>query len=105
MTIGIGRAKVLKLLTQGLAFACVLVPWITFAQGLTGALVGTVTDEADGVISGAVVRISSPALIGGELTTKTDERGQLRFPSVPPGAYTLEIVLEGSVRLKRPVRV
>ena len=44
---------------------------------------------------GAVVRISSPALIGGELTTKTDERGQLRFPSVPPGSYALEIVLEG----------
>ena len=95
MTIGTGRANVLRLLTQGLAIACVLVPWITVAQGLTGALVGTVTDAAGGVISGAVVRISSPALIGGELTTKTDERGQLRFPSVPPGSYALEIVLEG----------
>ena len=95
MTIGTGRVNVLRMRTQGLAIACVLVPWITVAQGLTGALIGTVTDEAGGAICGAVVRISSPALIGGELTTKTDERGQLRFPSVPPGSYALEIVLEG----------
>ena len=47
MTIGTGRVNVLRLLTQGLAVACVLVPWITVAQGLTGALIGTVTD-ADG---------------------------------------------------------
>ena len=44
MTIGTGRVNVLRLLTQGLAVACVLVPWITVAQGLTGALIGTVTD-------------------------------------------------------------
>lgn len=95
MTIGAGRAKVLRMPAQGLAIVCVLVPWITVAQGLTGALIGTVTDEAGGVIPGAIVRISSPALIGGKLTTKTDERGELRFPSVPPGSYTLEIVMEG----------
>ena len=95
MTIGTGRVNVLRLLGQGLAIACVLAPWITFAQGLTGALIGTVTDEAGGVISGAVVRITSPALIARELTTKTDDKGQLRFPSVPPGSYALEIVLEG----------
>ncbi len=95
MTIGTGRVNVPRLLTRGLAVACVLVPRMTVAQGLTGALIGTVTDEARGVISGAVVRISSPALIGGELTTKTDARGQLRFPSVPPGSYALDVVLPG----------
>ena len=95
MMIGTGRVNVLRMRTQCLAIACVLVPWIAVAQGLTGALIGTVTDEAGGVIIGAVVRISSPALIGGELTTKTDERGQLRFPSVPPGSYALEIAQEG----------
>ncbi len=95
MTIGHGRVIGLGMRTQGLALACVLVPWIAAAQGLTGALIGTVRDEAGGVISGAVVRVSSPALIGGELRTKTDDRGQLRFPSVPPGSYALEIVMEG----------
>ena len=95
MANGTGRVNALRLFVPSLAVACLLVPAITVAQGLTGALIGTVTDAAGGVISGAAVRISSPALIGGELTTKTDERGQLRFPSVPPGSYVLEIVLEG----------
>ena len=49
MTTGAGRANVLRMLTQGLAMACVLGPWITVAQGLTGTLIGTVTDEAGGV--------------------------------------------------------
>ncbi len=95
MIIGTGRAHGLRRLAQSLAVACLVVPQVTVAQGLTGALIGTVTDAAGGVIAGAVVRISSPALIGGELTTRTDQRGQLRFPSVPPGSYALDIVLTG----------
>ena len=95
MTNGTGRANIFRVLAQGVTVACVLFPGIAVAQGLTGALVGTVKDAQGGVLSDAVVRISSPALIGGELTTKTDDRGQLRFPSVPPGRYALEIVLRG----------
>ena len=92
---GTGRANVLRLFAQSLTVACLLVPQITVAQGLTGALIGTATDSQGGVLAGAVVRISSPALIGGELTTKTDGRGELRFPSLPPGSYALDIVVEG----------
>ena len=68
----------------------VLLPAPTaWAQGLTGALVGTVKDEQGGVLPGALVHISSPSLIGGELTTTTNEKGQLRFPVLAPGTYTL----------------
>jgi len=98
MTDGTPRANRPRGLAAGLAIGCLvasLIPRLALAQGLTGALIGTVTDAAGGVISGAMVRITSPALIGGELTTKTDERGQLRFPSVPPGSYALEIVMTG----------
>ena len=35
------------------------------AQGLTGALIGTVTDQQGAVIRGAEVRVISDALIGG----------------------------------------
>jgi len=35
------------------------------AQGLTGALIGTVKDAAGGVMPGALVRVTCPALIGG----------------------------------------
>jgi hypothetical protein len=54
------------------------------AQGLTGALIGTVKDAQGGVLSGAVVRVNSPALIGGPATLTTNEKGQLRFPALPP---------------------
>jgi hypothetical protein len=41
---------------------CVLSTSDTSAQGLTGALIGTVRDAQGGVVSGAVVHVSSPAL-------------------------------------------
>jgi hypothetical protein len=71
----------------------VLLPPAVSAQGLSGALVGTVRDEQGGVLPGALVRVTSPALIGGELTTTTNERGQLRFPVLAPGVYSLTIEL------------
>ena len=43
----------------------------------------------------AVVRLGSPALIGGVATLTTNERGQLRFPSLPPGLYELDITMPG----------
>jgi hypothetical protein len=65
------------------------------AQGLTGALIGTVTDAQGGVLPGAVVRAVSPALIGGPLSMTTNAKGQLRFPALPPGSYTLEVEMAG----------
>src|SRR5262245_52371681 len=65
------------------------------AQSLTGALVGTVTDEQGGAVPGAVVRVSSPALIGGSTTVMTDGRGVLRFPVLPPGTYVIDVELSG----------
>src|SRR5688572_4817853 len=65
------------------------------AQGLTGALIGTVKDAQGGALPGAVVRLSSPALIGGAETLTTNEKGQLRFPAIPGGQYALDIEAEG----------
>src|SRR5687767_3161823 len=89
------RANVLWVLAQGLATACVLVPQATMAQGLTGALIGTVSDQQGAALASAVVRISSPALIGGPKTLTTNERGELRFLALPPGLYVLDIELAG----------
>ena len=77
------------------AVACVLLPRIAVAQGLTGALVGTVKDAEGGVLPGAVVRVSSPALIGGPTTLTTNDKGQLRFAALPPGPYALDITMPG----------
>ena len=83
------------LLALAVGSAAILIPDVALAQGLTAALIGTVSDQQGAAIAGAVVRITSPALIGGALATTTNERGQLRFPSLPPGAYVLEIELQG----------
>src|SRR5258705_2715672 len=84
-----------RCLLPSVALACVLLPWIAAAQALTGALVGTVKDEQGAVLPGALVRVTSPALIGGPTTTTTNEKGQLRFPVLPPGPYLLAIDLHG----------
>src|ERR1043166_7237266 len=66
---------------------------LSAAQVLTGAVFGTVEDETGGVLPGATVRISSPALIGGQSAAITNERGQFRFASLAAGDYTLEVEL------------
>jgi hypothetical protein len=78
-----------------LLLGAALLPFTVHAQGLTGALVGTVKDEQGAVLSDAVVRLTSPALIGGVATTTTDDRGQLRFPVLLPGSYALDIERAG----------
>ena len=69
------------------------------AQGLTGALIGTVKDDQGGVLARAVVRLQSPALIGGATTLTTNEKGQMRFLSLPPGSYELDISMPGFAAL------
>lgn len=78
-----------------LAIAWVMASLPVDARVLTGALVGTVKDEQGAVLSGALVRVTSPSLIGGPATMITNERGQLRFPTLTPGTYSLDIDLPG----------
>src|SRR5687767_9484317 len=61
------------------------------AQGLTATIVGSVKDSEGGALAGAVVRVTSPALIGSERQTVSDGRGQWRLPVLPPGSYVLAI--------------
>src|SRR4029453_2277467 len=65
------------------------------AQDLTGALIGSVRDRQGGVVAGALVRGAPPPLIGPELKTTNKEKGQLRFPALPPGPYALDIEMAG----------
>jgi TonB-dependent receptor-like protein/carboxypeptidase family protein len=83
------------LVAVALSAAYVLLPRVAAGQGLTGTLIGTVKDAQGGVLSGAIVRVTSAALIGRELRTITNERGQLRFPALPPGSYALDIEMLG----------
>ena len=77
------------------AAMAVLRPPEARAQGQTGALYCTVKDESGGALVGAVVKLSSPALIGGEDTRPTNPKGLARFPVLPPGRYALDVELKG----------
>ena len=75
-----------------IAFATfAFLPVRTSAQGLTGTLAGTVKDGSGGAIPGATVRVTSPALIGAERRMVSSDRGQWRFPVLPPGIYVLTV--------------
>jgi hypothetical protein len=78
-----------------LATACLVQAHVLTAQPLTGSLIGTVRDAQGGVLPRAVVRLSSPALIGGTQTLSTNEKGQLRFPVLPSGVYVLDVEVKG----------
>lgn len=66
------------------------------AQGtITGSLQGTVKDQDGGVLPGVTVTVSSDALVAGRLMAVSDERGNYRFPSLPPGLYSVEASLSG----------
>ena len=82
------------------AAATVAVSQAPAAQGLTGALIGTVKDEQGGVLAGARVTVSSPAVIGGEQTMLSNDRGQLRFLALSPGVYVLEVEFAGFAPLR-----
>src|SRR5687767_2306688 len=90
--------RMLAILRAGVHFvvlACIVLPGMSTAQGLTGALIGSVHDDQGAILPGAIVRVKSSALIGAISQLTTNEKGQLRFPSLPPGTYVLDIEFRG----------
>jgi hypothetical protein len=77
-----------------------ILPAVTSAQGLTGAVSGTVKDSQGGVLAGAVVRLASASLMTGEVQTTSSEKGQWRFPVLPPGQYVLTVELSRFARYR-----
>ncbi|MFZ1613218.1 MAG: carboxypeptidase-like regulatory domain-containing protein, partial [Holophaga sp.] len=61
----------------------------------TSALTGLVRDANGQPFAGATVRISSPAMIGGEKVMKTAANGSYRFPVLPPGRYKIVVEAPG----------
>ncbi|HWK11231.1 MAG TPA: TonB-dependent receptor [Vicinamibacterales bacterium] len=71
------------------------------AQGPTsGSINGVVTDNSSAVLPGVSVVATSPALIGQQEST-TNEKGQYRFPLLPPGDYKLVYQLSGFTKVIR----
>ena len=71
------------------------------AQGVGGAIVGTVTDQTQGVMPGVSVTVTGPALMGSR-SAVTAEDGSYRLPNLPPGSdYIVVFELSGFSTFKR----
>lgn len=71
------------------------------AQSVTGSIFGTVSDASGSRLPGVTVIVSSPQLITGQEVRTTSDQGLYRFPTLPPGAYTVTFELQGFQTLKR----
>ena len=67
----------------------------------TGRIQGQIMDAQNAVLPGVTVTITSPALQGA-LTEVTDADGRFRFPSVPPGRYTVKAELSNFKTFEQP---
>jgi outer membrane receptor protein involved in Fe transport len=74
---------------------------ISFAQRLTGKIMGTISDTEGAPLPGVTAELSSPALMGGVHTEVTSEKGTYRFINLPPGIYSIVFSLKGFETVKR----
>lgn len=82
---------------QGVAWllaALVIAAAPAWAQEQSGSILVKAVDPQGAVMPGATVTISSPVLPNGQTGT-TDTGGAYRFVSLPPGAYTVKVELQG----------
>lgn len=71
------------------------------AQVQTGSILVRSADEQGAVVPGVTVTISSPVLVSGTQSGVTDTGGAYRFPSLPPGSYTVKVELAGFQSISR----
>jgi hypothetical protein len=71
-----------------------------WAQTQTGEIFGKVTDQSGAVLPGAMVVLTSPALIQPQ-TTVAATSGSYRFPNLSIGVYTVTFELTGFKRVMR----
>ena len=71
-----------------------------FSQGNFGRILGTVTDQTGGVISGATVTIIDKDRGVARVLT-TDDAGEYNAPTLIPGTYIVRAEANGFKRLER----
>src|SRR5260370_28446260 len=71
-----------------------------FSQGSNGRILGTVTDQSGGVISGATITLIDKDR-GVARTLTTDDAGEYNAPQLLPGTYTVRVEANGFKKLGR----
>src|SRR5262249_23730616 len=73
-----------------------------FAQGvIQGQIAGAIKDDTGAALPGVTVTVTSPALQVPNVTAVSDERGEYRVISLPPGTYRVQYELSGFGTLVR----
>ena len=83
-----------------LAFLAVALAPSSFAQRITGNVIGTVKDDTGAVLPGVTVSLTGPAIVGTQ-TSVTNAEGFYRFIALPPGTYDLTYTISGFATLKQ----
>ena len=78
----------------------VLLAAFSFAQALSGTIVGTVSDQGGAVIPGAVVVLTNDATAFSR-RVEANSSGQYVAYSIPTGAYTITVEMPGFQKLVR----
>jgi Carboxypeptidase regulatory-like domain len=76
------------------ALLCALLPVAMLGQSVRGTLLVAVEDSAGGRIAGAGVTVMLEKA-GVSRSATTDERGEVRFESLPPGTYSIAVRASG----------
>lgn len=69
-------------------------PLSAAAQRTTGDIRGVITDDSGAVLPGVTVTLRGPGVPGAPVTV-SNESGVYRFPSLPPGIYSITVELQG----------
>jgi hypothetical protein len=93
------RTKSAVQLLGGL-FAVLLLCLPAFSQGSFGRILGTVTDQSGGVVSGATVTVIDTER-GINRTLTTDDAGAYNAPNLTAGNYTVRVEAKGFKRIER----
>src|SRR5580692_3722886 len=91
------RTAIMRLIFRGIAVLLLLSATTILpltAQQITGTIVGTVSDPAGAVVSGATLKATNPAT-GLIRTVTANGYGQFRIDYLPIGTYTLDVNAQG----------
>ena len=81
--------------SASLAFVLALsLPYLSHAQTITGSIVGSVEDSSQASIIAAEVTLTQTAT-GVTRSSRTNQRGEFSFASLPPGEFSLRIKADG----------
>ncbi len=95
---GSQASRALHFLGAILAVLLLCVP--AFSQGSFGRILGTVTDQSGGVVSGATVSVIDTER-GITRTLTSDDAGAYNAPNLTAGNYTVRVEAKGFKRLER----